>query len=99
MALRPQPERRDAEEDQRIARLTEEVAIDPPFVERLVRADDHGDYLEHAHESVVRSLAVIHMRLARGDHEAATELVAKLRKHLDNLWNQRREVAVRGVRA
>jgi hypothetical protein len=83
----------------RLARLSEEVAVDPPYVDRLAKADIHGDYLEHAHESVVRSLATIHMRQARGDHAAATELVAKLRRHLDSLWDQRREVAVRGVAA
>lgn len=99
MALESEPANQPGEEDQRIAKLAEAVAIDPPFVERLISPELHADYLEHAHESVVRSLAVIHMRLAQGDLESATELVAKLRRHLDNLWEQRKEVAVRGVKA
>lgn len=94
------PTTRDALQDAvRVAKLSDDLALDPPFVERLAKADQHGDYLEHAHESVVRSLAVIHMRLARGDLEGGTDLVAKLRRHLDTLWDQRREVAVRGVNA
>lgn len=84
--------------DQRTARLAEDLAIDPPFVPRLAKADDHAAYLEQAHEATSRTLAVIHMRLAQGDVEGATALLAALRVHLDGLWEQRKDVAVKGVK-
>lgn len=84
-------------DEARIAEIAADLELDPPFVERLAKAEDHGDYLEHAHESTIRALAVIHMRLSRGEIESATELVAKLRAHLDTLWEQRKEAAERLV--
>ena len=100
MALAPrEPTRVELEAaDVRAERLSVELAIDPPFVPRVPNASIHGDYLEAAHESTQRTLSVIHMRLANGDIEGATELVAKLRAHVDVLWEQRKEAAVRGVR-
>lgn len=85
-------------DDQRIARLTQEVGTDPPFSARQTNATNHGDYLEAAHESCIRSLAVIDMRLARNEIDGAKQLVTKLRKHLDTLWEARREAAQREVR-
>ena len=85
-------------ENQRIARIATEVGIDPPLLPKLARPAIHGDYLEYAHESVIRALAVIHMRLAKGDADGALELVKATREHLDTLWSQRREAAVREVK-
>lgn len=81
----------------RIAEIAAEIALDPPFVPRLVNARDHGAYLEHTHESTLRALAVIHMRLSRGDTEGALDLLTKLRAHLDRLWDERAQAAAREV--
>lgn len=87
-----------AEADERVARISEELAVDPPFVPRVPVAREHGSYLEAFHESALRSLAVIHLRLAQGNVDGATELVKALRDHIDVLWEQRKVEAVREVR-
>jgi hypothetical protein len=83
-----------------LAKLSvEEIDLEPRYVERIPNAKDHGDYLEAMHESTVRNLATIHLRLVKGDTDAAIEMLSRLRQHLDGLWEQRKEVAVRGVGA
>lgn len=72
--------------------------LTPAFVARVPNARSHGDYLEAAHETIHANLWRIHFLLAKGEYETATEMVSKLRAHLDTLWDQRREVAQRGVR-
>jgi hypothetical protein len=99
MARTPIPVLDPAVEDERVRRIADEVALDPPFVPRLVNPADHGQYLEHVHESTLRTLAVIDMRMARGDYQSAHDLVKKLRAHNDSLFDQRAEAARREVRA
>jgi len=103
MAREPQPAPIEVEPDleaeaDRVARLATELAVDPPFRLRLVKPADHGDYLEASHESTLRTLAVVHMRLAKGDIDGALDLITKLRAHLDSLWDQRKEAAERLVK-
>jgi hypothetical protein len=84
-------------EDERLARLTQEVGVDPTFYARQADALTDGDYLLAAHESSIRSLAVIDLRLAMDDAASAKELVTKLRSHLDTLWALRVAAAGRSV--
>ena len=84
--------------DEQIAQSAQVLNLDPAFDPHLANRTDHGAYLEAVHESTVRTLAVIHMRLARGDVDAASDLVSKLRLHIDTLWSQRSQAAQRGVR-
>lgn len=74
-----------------------DIDLTPRFVERLANAQNHADYLEAAHESTYRNLAVIALRLAKGDAWGAASMLAQLRAHLDALWEQRKEAAERGV--
>jgi hypothetical protein len=75
-----------------------DVDLTPRFVERLANASDHGAYLEAAHESTHRNLAIIQLRMARGDYDGATDLMKQLRDHLDTLWDQFKDAADKGVR-
>lgn len=84
--------------DEQIAAVAEVLELDPPFVLRVPDPNNHTAYLEAVHESVVRSLPIVQMRLARGEAESAGELIATLRRHLDTLWDQREQAARRGVR-
>lgn len=57
----------------------------------------HEEYLEAHHETANGVLAVVAQKQGTGDHEAATELVTRLRTRLDELWEERRASAEREV--
>lgn len=58
---------------------------------------DHATYLEQHHEIVTKVLPTVRQRLANGDAESATDLLARLDAKLSDLWTQRQAAAQREV--
>lgn len=67
-------------------------------IERQPKPVTHETYLESHHELSNAGFDAIALMLAKGNYEDATTAMTNLRALLDDLWEQRREVAERGVK-
>ena len=71
-----------------------DIDLDPRYVARIPDAHVHADYLEAFHENTYRNLSVIHLLMAKGEHDEAAARMKELRDHCDTLWTQRRNAAM-----